>query len=209
MFNVCPGCGEYTDEKDVAEAGGKAICPDCGFAIEYQSLPLFVVTGASGSGKTTAALKLQSLTQDFVVLDQDVLWIEAFNEPANDYRTFRNTWLRMVKNIHQGGKSVVLFGTAIPEQYEKCVERRYLNCIHYLALVCQPEELKQRLKERPQWRKSGSEENLDRMVDFNNWLTEKAETTEPPMAVLDTTRANIQDTVKSIMDWLQRHNPER
>src|SRR5262249_23524488 len=112
--------------------------------------------------------------------------------------------LRMVKNIHQAGKPVVLFGSAIPQQYESCTERRYIQGIHYLALVCEASELKRRLMERPHWRKSGSPENLGRTLDFNKWLSENASKTEPKMDVLDTTKITVQDTVKSIQDWLAK-----
>lgn len=202
MFNVCPGCGEYTDAKEVIVPPGEAVCPNCGYKHNFLSLPLFVITGASGSGKTTAALELASATRDFVILDQDILWTDAFNQPENDYRLFRNTWLRMVKNIHQAGKPVVLFGSAIPQQYESSTERRYIRSIHYLALVCESGELKRRLTERPHWRKSGSKENLERMLDFNNWLTKNASNTEPKMTILDTTQRTVQETIQSIQHWL-------
>lgn len=202
MFNVCPGCGEYTDVKEIINKPVRAVCPVCGHERQFLSLPLFVITGASGSGKTTAALELITTTHDFVILDQDILWNEAFNEPESDYRAFRNTWLRMVKNIHQAGKPVVLFGSAIPQQYEPCIERRYVSSIHYLALVCEPSELERRLVERPNWRRSGSPDNLERMIDFNRWLSENASKTDPKMTVLDTTRTTVQETVKLIHDWL-------
>jgi broad-specificity NMP kinase len=199
---VCPGCGEYSDAKKVISSPIRAVCAFCGYESKFLSLPLFVITGASGSGKTTAALELIAVTQDFVILDQDILWNDAFDEPENDFRRFRNTWLRMVKNIHQAGKSVVLFGSAIPEQYESCVERRYVGSIHYLALVCEPSELKRRLLERPNWRKSGSPTNVEKMQDFNNWLFENASKTESKMDVLDTTRITVHETVEFIIDWL-------
>jgi broad-specificity NMP kinase len=202
MFNVCPRCGQYSEEKEIRKGPLRSVCASCGHEREFLELPLFVVTGASGTGKTTAALELLGSTTDFIVLDQDILWNDAFNAPSNDYRLFRNTWLRVAKNIHQSGRSVVLFGTAIPEQYESCPERRYLSQIHYLALVCRPAELELRLRDRPEWRKSGTEENLKRMLDFNKWLQENAATTEPIMQTLDTTATSVQNTVKSIRDWI-------
>ncbi|MBX9667770.1 MAG: AAA family ATPase [Candidatus Obscuribacterales bacterium] len=202
MFNVCPGCGEYSQERIVAESPSRAICSVCSYEHKFLALPLFVITGASGTGKTTAALRLVESTKNFVILDQDILWCDAFNEPADDFRLFRNTWLRMIKNIHQAGKSVVLFGSAIPEQFESCAERRFISRIEYLTLVCKPNELERRLKERPSWRKSGTPENLESMLNFNQWLLENASKTEPRMKVLDTTNVRVEDTVSSIQDWL-------
>lgn len=204
MFNVCPGCGEYTDAKEIIDLPKRAVCPACKYEHQFLSLPLFVVTGASGSGKTTAALELIKLAQNFVVLDQDILWNDNYNVPEDDCRLFRNTWLRIIKNIHQAGKPVVLFGSTIPQQYEKCVERCYLSDIHYLALICEPSELERRLVERPNWRQSGSSENLKRMLDFNKWLSENATQTEPKMTLLNTTKITVSETVKSIHDWVEK-----
>ncbi|HNB23194.1 MAG TPA: AAA family ATPase [Candidatus Melainabacteria bacterium] len=202
MFNVCPGCGEYSDDKEVIPVPPVAICPHCQYGSPFVLLPFFVVTGASGSGKTTSALKLCRKLKDVVVLDQDILWNESFNTPDNNYKEFRNTWLRIAKNINQAGRPVVLFGSAIPEQFENLNERRYIEKIHYLTLYCDEEVLKNRLIERPHWRKSGSEENLKNMVEFNNWLKENAEKTEPKMTLLDTTKIDIADTVEAIEKWV-------
>lgn len=210
MFNVCPGCGEYSEGKEVrlgnpvvSGDSSVAVCSECDHSHSFLALPLYVVTGASGSGKTMAALELARLDQRYVVLDQDILWSEAMNMPGNGFRLFRNTWLRMAKNIHQSGKSVVLFGSALPEQYESCSERRYFTDIHYLTLTCDSAELEKRLTSRPGWRNSGTPAVLQQMLDFNSWLTKNAAETTPPMAVLDTSACTVAETVAGIQQWLE------
>jgi broad-specificity NMP kinase len=205
MFNVCPGCGQYSEAKDVIPLPTVAICKFCSYGSPFLSLPLFVVTGASGSGKTTAALKMARQASNVVVLDQDILWRDEYNTPEDDYRDFRNDWLRMVKNIHQSGRSVVLFGTAIPAQFEKVPERRYIGKIHYLGLVCEATQLKKRLMERPAWRKSGIEENLADMDVFNQWLKDNAEITDPKIKLLDTTSITVLETVAAIQEWVNEN----
>ena len=200
MFNVCPGCGEYNVEKEIS--GSSATCPQCHSSREFRKLPLYVVTGASGSGKTTVALHLSQTLSSHIVLDQDILWCDAFNDPANSYSTFRNLWLRLIKNINQAGRPVVLFGSTVPDQFEQCVERRYIEIIHYMALVCDDAALEQRLKQRPGWRKSGSDENIKRMLGFNGWLRANAVSTSPAMTLLDTTSETVPQTAKAIVDWL-------
>jgi len=209
MFNVCPGCGEYSDDKEVIPLPTVAICPHCNYGSQFVMLPLFIVTGASGSGKTTVALKLARQMKDVVVLDQDILWNETFNAPDDNYKAFRNTWLRMAKNINQAGRPVVLFGSAIPEQFESLNERRYIEKTHYLSLYCSPEELTNRLKARPHWRKSDAEENLNSMLEFNNWLKQNAEKTEPKMSLLDTTETEISGTVEAIQKWVEERLPKK
>jgi broad-specificity NMP kinase len=209
MFNVCPGCGEYSDNKEVIPIPPVAICRNCQYGSQFVMLPLFVVTGASGSGKTTAALKLSRQMKDVVVLDQDILWNDSFNTPEDNYYDFRNLWLRMAKNINQSGRPVVLFGSGIPDQFEKTNERRYLEKIHYLALYCQENTLVERLKARPHWRKSGSEENLKAMVEFNQWLKDNADFTEPKMTLLDTSEIEVADTVEAIQNWVSEKLPKK
>lgn len=202
VFNVCPNCGEYCVEKTILDAPTRAVCSECGHQHPFVRAPLFVVTGASGSGKTTCALNLVKLTDDFITLDQDILWSDAMNVPDDDFRMFRDTWLRMAKNINQAGRPVLLFGSAIPKQYELCPERRYFSDIQYLALVCSNDRLAERLRARPNWRRSGDDDTVKRMQEFNSWLLENAPTTEPPMAVLDTTEQNVETTSRAIYDWV-------
>ncbi len=58
MFNVCPQCGQYSDEKTIDPQRPFAICPFCHHPHRFVQLPLFVVTGASGAGKSTIGLNL-------------------------------------------------------------------------------------------------------------------------------------------------------
>lgn len=177
------------------------MCPECGHEHEFLQLPMFVITGASGTGKSTVMLRLAGTVQDFVCLDSDILWCDAFNKPDDDYMQYRNIWLRVVKNIAQSGRPVALFGSSTPGQFERCVERRYIGEIHYLALTCDDDELERRLKARPGWRKSGEEGVLTNMKQFNRWLRENAAATG--MTLLDTTGKNIDGTVNATIRWMR------
>ena len=52
MFNVCPNCGEYSVEKRIDTSGPYAVCPHCHHAHPFLMQPLFLISGASGTGKT-------------------------------------------------------------------------------------------------------------------------------------------------------------
>lgn len=209
MFNVCPGCGEYCVEKTIepmSPTTAVAICPTCGHRHPFRREPLFIVTGASGTGKTTVGLRLGAVLPECVVLDSDILWCKPFEELEGtdaDAHPFRTVWLRMAKNIGQAGRPVVLFGSALPQQFESSPERRYFGRIHYLTLVCSGDVLDQRLRGRPGWRKSGTDEVRQVMQNFNRWLWENAPTTTPPMAVVDTTSISIDMTVESVAKWVR------
>jgi hypothetical protein len=202
VFNVCPGCGLYREDKHVDVDKQVAVCPECGHEHKFSQLPLLVITGASGTGKSTVMLRMaQGAAPDFVCLDSDILWCDAFNKPDDDYIQYRNTWLRVVKNIAQSGRPVALFGSSTPGQFEQCVERRYIGPIHYLALTCEDDELERRLKARPGWRKSGDHDVVTRMKQFNRWLRENAASTG--MTVLDTTGVEIDHTVNATIRWMR------
>lgn len=203
MFNVCPNCGEYRADKDILPEGAYAVCPDCGFQHQFIRLPLFIVTGASGVGKSTACLALAAKTKDVVVMESDILWRGEFNQPETDYREYRETWLRVCKNISQAGKSVVLCGAGVPAQFERCVERRYFSELHYLALICADEILAARLRNRPAWRGSFKDEYIKEHIAFNRWLINNAQQTDPPMALADTSGMTLDETVEKIERWIR------
>ncbi|WP_165423448.1 AAA family ATPase [Ktedonosporobacter rubrisoli] len=204
MFNVCPQCGEYSVEKAIDASGPFAICPFCGYAHPFLQLPLFLLSGPSGVGKTTVCLELPALLHECVVLDSDILWGAVTATPENNYQDYRNLWLRIAKNVGQSGRPVVLCGTAIPEQFEACPERRYFSTLHYLALVCNDQLLEARLKQRPNWRHSGSAENIRSMLQFNRWLKEHAATTRPAMTLMDTSQRSISETVREVAQWVRQ-----
>jgi predicted ABC-type ATPase len=205
MFNVCPRCGEYCVEKTIDASGPFALCPYCGHAHPFLQQPLFLITGPGGAGKSTVCLELVPLVQECVILESDILWGSVPATPENNYRDYRNLWLRLAKNIGQSGRPVVLCGTAIPEQFETCPERRYFSTLYYLALVCDDQLLEERLKQRPAWRRSGTAEFIKDMLRFNRWLKDHASTTHPPMTLLDTSHQSVSETVTEVAQWIRQY----
>lgn len=211
MFNVCPSCGLYSVEKTIRPGTGweaEAICPTCGYAHPFLRLPLFVISGASGTGKTTVGLRLARTDSRCIHLESDILWRAEFNRPENDYRDYRNLWLRVAKNIGQAGRPVALYGSASPSQFEDCPERRYFSQVHYLALVCDPQRLAERLRARPAWRSSGTEAFVANMIQFNRWFIENAAHSQPLISLLDTTHASPDETAAAVLDWILAGEPD-
>jgi adenylate kinase len=200
VFNVCPNCGEYRVDKMVLPEGPYAVCPVCEYRHRFVRLPLFVVTGASGAGKTTTCLTAAASTKDFVVMESDILYTDEFKQPER----YRELWLRVCKNISQAGMPVILCGSCIPSQFESRVERRYFSEIHYLAMVCDDEAIALRLRSRPAWRRTSDDEYIARHVEFNRWLKENASSTEPPMTLLDTTEITVDESVARLLHWARK-----
>jgi hypothetical protein len=203
MYNVCHHCGLYRADKIIDPAGPFAICPECGHKHPFCQLPLLLVSGASGTGKSSVCNALLGQQDDVILLDSDILWRPEFNQPENNYRDFFETWLRVAKNISQSGRPVVLFGAGLgtPENIEPCVERRYFSDVHYLGLVCEDDELSRRLRARPAWRGSGDPANIDEHTRFNQWFKDEG-VKHPFMTLLDTTGVPLAQTVEQVRAWI-------
>ena len=203
VINICQRCGLYHADKLIDPAGPFAICPECGYKHPFRQLPLFVVSGASGTGKTTVLQNLLGRLDEFVLLDSDILWWAEFNDPENNYREFFETWLRVAKNISQSGRPVMLFGAGagVPENIEPCVERRYFLRVHYLALTCAEEVLRQRLLDRPKWRGSRGEEFIQAQIAFNRWFQGQTNNEEYQVELLDTSQIPVEATAAAVAAW--------
>lgn len=204
MFNVCHHCGLYRADKIIDPSGPYAVCPECGHPHAFRQLPLLIVSGASGAGKSTVCHALVGKIDNVILLDSDILWRPEFDKPEEKYRAFFETWLRMAKNISQAGRPVVLFGAGlgVPENIEPCVERRYFSKVHYLALICDDNVLARRLKARPAWRGSGEEAYVEGHIQFNRWFKGQ-QTGNFPIRLVDTTDDSPEATVEQVRSWIQ------
>lgn len=204
MLNICVQCGKYRADKEIDPSGPFAVCPECGHRQPFLQLPLFMVSGASGTGKSTALHHLLGVMNETVLLDSDILWRREFDTPGDHYQNFMETWLRVCKDISQSGKPVMLFGagTGVPENIEPCVERRYFSNVHYLALVCDEPEIERRLLSRPDWRNCQNTGFVDAQKDFNRWFVEyRDQHRTPPIELIDTTCFSVEETALKIQQW--------
>ena len=98
-------------------------------------------------------------------------------------------------------------GCAIPTNVEPCVERRWFAETHYLALVADPDGLRERLKARPEWRSSGGEDFIERNIEYDAWLRHHAAQQSPPITLVDTTGATVEESAASVASWLGVDRP--
>ncbi len=169
-----------------------------------RNYPLFILFGASGSGKSTVIKRLIGKQSLVISLDGDLLWRKEFNTPENGYREFRDLWLKVCYNISQGGKPVLLTQCGEPVNFESSIERKRFSKIHYLALVCNNNALKKRLKGRPVKRGCAGDQYIRDHQFYNAWLKENANKTSPNMELIDTTTISINATVAKVLNWVKK-----
>ncbi len=85
---VCPHCGAYALNNTERNLNFTT-CSQCGKTTPANILPLFVVTGTSGAGKTSVVPALLQELPECVVFDKDLLWSRC------DDTQFYNNWLRI------------------------------------------------------------------------------------------------------------------
>lgn len=214
MFNVCVGCGAYNVAKQILPLDTKdepamayAVCPECGYRHPFRRLPLFIVCGASGTGKTAICNELTRVVRNYIPLEGDILWCPAFNSPDDNFRQFFEIWLRMAKNISQSGRPVIFFsaGAGVPENIDRCTERRYFSSVHTLALICEDDILVTRLKKRPVWRNSAFDTFIKEQLSFNQWHKDIGPTLDPPITLLDTSHISLELTVTHLNEWFAHY----
>jgi len=162
--------------------------------------PLFIVTGASGVGKSSACEVLFRQEKDYIVLESDILWNDVYNgDPDDGYRAYREVWLNMCANISQIGKPCVLCGCGEPRHFEVCDARKYFTAIHYVAVVCRDDVLERRMREG---RGISDESWIQGSQSFNQWLWGNSDQTDPPMQLIDGSDLTPEETAAQIDNWI-------
>ena len=162
-----------------------------------KKLPLFIITGASGIGKSTTCEILFQNESEYIVMESDLLWHDVYNTPKDNYRNYRELWLGVCANISQIGKPTVLCGCAVPEQFEVCIGKELFTKIYYLAIVCDDKILKKRMQDG---RKITDENWIKSSMDFNCWIKENAK--KHNIDLVNTTGLSPENAAKEIDKWI-------
>jgi hypothetical protein len=212
VFTYCPDCGTQTAAVGVDHDAGIVTCPDCGVERRFESRPLHVVTGASGTGKTTAWRRLVG-TVDVAVLDWDIMTFDDDDGYGDHLRGLADDarlgfWLRLCANLGRSGVPVLWFaGDLLPRDINARPESRYFPTIRYCALTCDTETLRDRLRNRRGW--AGAREeghpwaDLDRQTAINEEQREAGADPESPVETLDTGALDPEETAARLREWVQ------
>jgi dephospho-CoA kinase len=167
-------------------------------------VPLYIVTGAKGSGKTTVIKELRRIMPDYDVFDYDDI-IEFIKDDFDKFDKYEllNIWLRVARNIAESGRKTIICGVIRPQNVERCTDFQYFRHIFYLALHCDDKTRAKRLQKR----KRMPDEKLQKNNDFAKWLIEIADKYSPPMPIVDTSKTDVTNVAEQIREWI--HGQEK
>jgi hypothetical protein len=172
-------------------------CASCGAVTEVPALPLFVVTGASGAGKTTVTALLCRLLPQCAVFEGDLINQVA----ALGWDLWRDTWLRIAHGVALSGRPTVLCTSLLPDQLENLPARKLLGPIRFCNLDCPDDVLAARLLARPSWRHSSTGEAVLAHQRFAAWLREHIDPT------WDTSTLTAGEAAEGIAAWIRPQLP--
>ena len=195
---------EWTDAPAVDPSGPDVICAHR----RFRRLPLAVVAGPGGVGKTTLYERLAPQLECVVCLETDLLWGVVPASSDDNYRSYIDTWLHLAAAIAQAGRPVALFGPALPATVAACINSRFFSAAHYLCLVGDDTLIAERLRARPAWRQAGGDAYIAEQLQFNRWLKAQAGRIDPPMQLLDVTDQSTETTAALVTAFLQRSTLE-
>jgi hypothetical protein len=179
----------------MAPRGDLAVCPDCGAAEPARRLPLFVVTGASGSGKTTVFPHLVAALPECLVFDADWL-IGPFERACEfgevDWPALRDAWLSVAHGAAQSGRHTVLLAPFTVAQLDDLPGRRWVAELHLAVLDCADDVRTARLASRPPWR----ERAIERHIAFAAHLRETVDT------IVRTDEGTPAEAARKLADWV-------
>jgi len=191
-------CQRCDDPIVMAPQDDVAVCPDCGATEQARRLPLFVVTGASASGKTAVFPHLVAALPDCLVFDVDWL-IGPFQRACEfgevDWPALRDAWLTIAHGAAQSARPTVLLGPFTEAQLDDLPSRRWIADIHFAALDCADDVRAARLNARPRWR--------EREIDRHNAFAAHLRATVPTL--IRTDDGSPHESANRLATWVNTH----
>jgi len=200
MLDICPNCGDYDWNKTV-ENIGRMRCPKCGHQWSFKTMPLFILTGCSGVGKTTTAQELLQRNIDFLVLDSDFLFNLMPHETEEDYKNQAEQLMTLSKDLMQGGKPVLWTKAGALEHFEMAYNRRFFTKVYYLALVCNSKELERRMREG---RHITDFRWISSSIEYNTWFMEKGIISDEKADTYDITGKSAAEVADYVISWVNQ-----
>ncbi|MCK2020920.1 AAA family ATPase [Peribacillus frigoritolerans] len=160
------------------------------------TFPLFIVTGLSGSGKSTTAKEVKRIIVDFYVFDMDII------VNNDDYQTACNNWMKIAYYNALSGRNTILFGN-VPQPYNIHIcDHSHLFDPIYLHLHCNDAVRTQRLNARKVWDAVGIQHTLKSSKE----MVDKAQAAVPPIPIIDTSNTPVLQVAEQIKKWVKNNS---
>ncbi|MFD9625777.1 AAA family ATPase [Peribacillus muralis] len=162
--------------------------------------PLFIVTGISGSGKSSTSLELQKimLEANINVYDMDLI----VNDENYQQASF-DSWLKIAfYSAYSGRNSILLGHVRDPYNVEICDHFPFFAPVHYLHLYCNDEARTDRLTSRGIW----TPKSIEYMNVLSRKLVQEAQTASIP--IIDTSSTSTPKVANLIKKWILKNLPD-
>ncbi|MGH9969199.1 MAG: hypothetical protein ACREBG_15560 [Pyrinomonadaceae bacterium] len=185
---------------------------------------LYLVTGASGSGKTACLSRLRELSPDLVWHDFDEVGVPADADKVWRQQTTEH-WLQQVVRYQADSKDVGLSGNIIPGEVLACPSAPVVNGITACLLDCYDVVRIDRLRVRglhgdtqemlcwaawqrmhavdPQWRPDVIREGGAAGMQWERWEGWQRGDGRWHTQVIDTTAMTIEEVAAAISRWVR------
>lgn len=195
MISMCPRCGSNRWNKSATAT--HITCPECGHIWPYRQGPLLLLTGCSGVGKTTTAIRLFGMTKDFAVLDADMFYI-----PDDSHLS---SMLEKVENLsaafNQQGTAILWTMAGGLDCIKDTYHRQFFSKIKCLALTCEPDELRRRMTEG---RGITEERWLEGSQEYNAYFRTHDALGDVCFDKLDITRLAPAEAAAHVHEWVKK-----
>ena len=163
---------------------------------------LFLIGGASGTGKTAICNRLAGSLDKVVALDGDIIW-SCGNFTPEKTEAFYDFCLRLCGEIAKSGVSVALFhaGAGVPGNIMGCEAAKLFSEIRFMGLYCSDEALEARLSSRLEWQDQDPSGFINAMKGFNA-MYRFYDQPSPRMEKLDTTDISLDESTKRVSNWI-------
>ena len=195
MISMCPRCGSNRWNKTAIAT--HITCPECGHIWPYRRGPLLFLTGCSGVGKTTTAIRLFGMTKDFAVLDADMFYIPDDSQLSGMLEKVCN----LSAAFNQQGTAILWTMTGGLDLLKDTYHRQFFSEIKCLALTCEPDELRRRMTEG---RGITDERWLNGSRDYNEYFRTHDILADVRFDKLDITRLSPAAAAEQVLAWMNR-----
>ena len=129
--------------------------------------PVFFVSGAFGTGKTTLAPLVAMRLRECFVMDVDWLLKPLSRLSSRELHidsgpegALQDVWVAVAGIAAVGGRSTVIFSPCEPRELEGIPSLKYVGESHWLLLDCADDIIRARLSERRRWLANWTDESV-------------------------------------------------